>query len=338
MKTEIQALLIVLIFSFISCQNHKKLESSDQSAVLLKAADIALNDIAIEGVFQEANQEANFYAGSEHLLRQIAKSKGKNADLLADRKELLNNYGQTSEVSIDTAAAGYPVKITVVHNSVNANNHGRLVAGTVRIELSGERYAKGSTCKISYINCIVDSTRINGTSTETFSGSNIIDRKMTDSNHVTFTMADGTLIDRAGKNVCQWLNGLDTPKNRNDDMIEVTGSINVKSSAGIYYSRLITKPLINIGDCLHYVEGTVTFSQNNKVISELDYGDGKCDNLAKLTTGVGKRVHWLFEDEVNDLASLKIRNQTVEIDLKGNQPKVNLKGHGNERNNMMARF
>ena len=305
MKTKISAFLVILSLVFFSCQKNDDSLSADQSEALLKSAAITVNDLAVESAAQEANFETDFYAGYEHLLRQLAHFKGKKGNLLAGQGH--NHYveGEVPVVSIDTAAAGYPITITIEYGDGIATNHGRLIAGTVKIEISGEKDTDGSTRKISFTKCVIDSIGIEGTSTETFNGDNTTIRKTTNTSNVTFTLANGTVLERVGNNVREWLKGLDTPTDRTDDMIQTTGSVNVKSSTGDTYVRLITEPLINLGDCHHHVQGIIQYSQNGSLLAELNYGDGTCDNLATMTSG----------------------GETVEIELKGKMPKAKLEGH-----------
>ncbi|MDP3432344.1 MAG: hypothetical protein Q8T04_05190 [Bacteroidota bacterium] len=313
MKTKILALLVISSFAFFSCQKSDESMSTDQSDALLKSATITVNDLAVESVSQEANFETDFYAGYEHLLRQLAHFKGGKGNLLAGHgRNLLagkghNHYvnGEAPLVSIDTAETGYPITITIDYGDGISTNHGRLIAGTVTIEISGEKNSDGSTRKITFADCVIDSIGINGISTETFNGDNTTIRKTTNISNVTFTLADETVIERVGINVREWLKGLDTPTDRTDDMIQTTGSINVVSSTGDNYSRIITEPLINLGNCRHHVQGIVQYSQNSVVIAELNYGDGTCDNLASMTSG----------------------GETIEIELKGKMPKAKLEGH-----------
>jgi hypothetical protein len=84
----------------------------------------------------------------------------------------------------------------------------------------------------------------------------------------------------------------------------------VESSTGDSYERLITEPLIELGDCRHPVEGILQYSQNETVMAELNYGDGTCDNLATLTTG----------------------GETIEIELQGKMPKAKLDDHNKGKN------
>lgn len=305
MKTKISILLLILSLAFFSCQKKNDLTTVDQAVSVLKSATIAVNDVAVESVAQEANYETDFYGEYEHLLRDLAHFKGKKGDLLAGRKDMHYVDGQSPVVSIDTAAAGYPITITIEYGTSTATQHGRVISGTVKIELSGAKNTDGSTQKISYINCTIDSIGINGTSTETFNGDNTTTRKTSNTSNVKFTLADGTVIERIGTDVREWLKGLDTPTDRSDDMIQTTGSIDVKSSTGDSYTRLIKDPLIQIGDCHHPVKGIVQYSKNGSLIAELNYGDGTCDNIAQLTTN----------------------GTTVEIELQGKMPKADLDGN-----------
>ena len=135
-------------------------------------------------------------------------------------------------VSIDNAS-GYPMKITIDYGKSTETQHGMKISGKVLIEISGPKNTDGSTRTISYIDCIIDSIGIAGTSTETFTGDNTTTRKTTMVSDVTFTLADETVISRAGNDVREWLKGLSTPLDRSDDMIQITGTVNVKSSTKI---------------------------------------------------------------------------------------------------------
>jgi hypothetical protein len=304
MKTTIQVLLVFISLAFFSCSKTDVGSITDLTAAQLKSATIAVNDVAVQSVAEEVNYEADFYAEYEHLLRQLAHFKGKKGNLLAGQDH--NHYveGQSPVVSIDTAAAGYPITISIDYGDGVKTTHGRSISGKVTIAISGAKDTDGSTRTITFEKCVIDTIGVDGTSLETFNGDNTTTRKTTATSTVKFTLADGTVLNRVGTHVREWLTGLDTPKERTDDMIQVTGSIKVESSTGDKYSRVITEPLIKLGDCRHHVKGIVAYSQNGAVIATLDYGDGECDNLANLTTG----------------------GTTVEIELKGTMPKAKTEG------------
>lgn len=285
MKTKSTVLAATLFFAFFACQKN---DVTDTSAGLtdlqLKSASIALSDVAVESVSEEASYEAYFYSEYEHMLRHLVRVKGRKGNLLSGRGYFHYEAGMAPVVSIDTADAGYPITITIEYGDSTVTRHGRVISGQVVIEISGAKDTDGSTRKVSFIDCAVDSIGIDGTLSETFNGDNSSTRVLTTTSDVTFTLADGTTITRVGSDVREWLQGLDTTGDRSDDRIQITGILNVTSSTGDTYTREITDPLIRLGDCFHPVQGLVQYSQNSTVLATLDYGTGECDNLASLTT------------------------------------------------------
>lgn len=285
MKTTIKAILVILSVTFFSCQKNDDLSTSltDLTDVQLKSATLAVNDVAVESVAEEANYETYFFGEYEHLLRGLAHMKGNNHNLFASRGNMHYMNGQAPVVSIDTAETGYPIVITIDYGTSTETQHGRVINGKVEIEISGPKNTYGTIRTITYIGCVIDSIGIEGSSTETFSGDNLATRMSTITSDVTYTLPDGTVITRVGEKVREWLQGVDTPMDRTDDMIQITGTMTV-TTPDASYVRYISDPLIRLGDCHHAVQGIVEFSSGDVVLASLDYGDGTCDNFAELTT------------------------------------------------------
>jgi hypothetical protein len=313
MKTKILSLAVIITTGLISCQksNDLGLVSSTEEQIL-KSTEIALNDIKVESVSDESCYEAEFYANAELDLRQNAKNKGRNGKLIDWRKDLRYQMGQCPDVSIDTAEAGYPITITLNYGDSTSLNNGKVLSGTIIIAISGPKFTDGTTRTINYVDFSIDSTGIEGTIVETFSGDNLISKKYAVNGDLTFTLPDGTVIDRISQKTHEWLEGIDTPLKFEDDVIQITGSVNMTSSTGDSYSKEIVEPLLRLGTCPYFVQGIINFTQNGEIISVLDFGNGECDNQATLTTG----------------------GETIDIDLKGKTPKANrsTKNRGNNRN------
>ncbi len=296
MKTTIKALLVITTFAFFACNKTDNITaidptSTDLSVTQLKSASLTVNDVAVESVADQASFETDFYAGYEHLLRQLAHFSGKKGNLLKGHGYFHYAEGQVPVVSIDTAAAGYPITISIDYGTGIKTKQGRMIAGKVTIEINGAKNTDGSSRLVTYTGCVIDTIGIDGTSSETFNGDNLTTRKITAASSVKFTLPGGIVINRIGNNVRDWLTGVGTPDPA-DDKIQITGKIDVTSTltdatgnvTTDTYAREITTPLIRLGDCKHPVSGIVTYSKNSAVIATLDYGDGTCDNLAKLTT------------------------------------------------------
>lgn len=306
MKTQILTFVALATLSLFSCQNFNSLNNAASSAddVVLKSAEIATSDILVESISDELGYEAEFMAESEHLLKELAHVKG-GKHLMDGRHGSPYMDGSSPEITIDTAETGYPVVITIDYGDSTTLKNGRVLAGVVTINISAEKNTDGATRTITYTNCIVDSVAVDGTSTQTFNGDNTTKRTITCASNVTFVLADGTVIDRVGNQVRNWVEGIDTPLEHDDDVIETTGTIEATTSTGNVWTREIIEPLVRIANCRHHVSGIVQFSQNGEVLATLNYGDGTCDKLAVLTAN----------------------GEDVEIELGGNKPEPKLDNH-----------
>ena len=286
MKTKILALLVLISFAFFSCQKNDVSTSTDESTLLLKSGTIAATDVAVQSASLEATYEADFYAGFERILRQLSHVKGKKGNLLSGHGGLHYVQGETPVVTIDTAAAGYPITINIAYGDGIETNHGKLISGTVIIQINGDKNTDGSTREITFDKCAIDTIAINGSSIEKFIGDNTTTRKITNNSDVTFTITDGATLIRKGTETSEWLAGVATPEDRDDDKIVITGSITVENTTdNITYSKTITDGLIKLGDCRNIVDGTVEYAQGAVIFATLDYGDGTCDNVATLAVG-----------------------------------------------------
>ncbi|MFA9388205.1 MAG: hypothetical protein ACERKD_00270 [Prolixibacteraceae bacterium] len=311
MKTQILILITLASMALFSCQDFNGINNSNTGEdLVLKSANIAVSDLSTESVMDEANLEADFFANSEKLLRQLTHFKG-TKNILGGRDGMHYLKDNCPNVSIDTADVSYPIIITLDYGESTVLKNGRTISGIVSIEISAPKGTDGSTRTISYDNCVIDSISIAGTAIEVFNGDNITTRVITRTSDVSFTLADGTVIDRVGTHVREWVAGMDTPMERDDDQIVSTGSTTASSSTGENWERLIIEPLVRLGDCRYNVQGIVQFSSNGVVISTLNFGDGECDNLAILTSD----------------------GEDVEIELTGKKPEAKLDKHKTQEKN-----
>lgn len=298
MKTSILSFIVVLTIAFTSCQNFEGITQSDLTDdYVLKSAQIAVNDMATESVAEEAMYQAEFFAESEKLLRQIAHIKGPKNLLGGDNPRYL--AGECPNVSIDSAETGYPIVITLDYGDGTELNNGRVISGIITIDISAPKGTDGATRTITYTNCVIDGIGVDGVTSQTFNGDNVTSRTISTSSDVTFVMTDGTVIDRVGSHVREWIQGIDTPMEHSDDMIEISGSVDVSSSTGDVWSRVIIEPIIKLGNCQYNVQGVVQISLNDET-SVIDFGTGECDNMATLT----------------------VNGETIEIELGSGMPKA----------------
>jgi len=283
MKTRNLILMSFLMIVFFSCQKDETTTTTDETA--LKSGAIVAGDITVESVLSEANYEAELFSQSERWLRALSKFKHGKKNLFEGKHSNRYADGTFPEVSIDTAAAGYPITILIDYGDSTVLHHGKTISGTVSIEITAAKNTDGAKRIITYNGCKIDSVTITGTEVELFNGDNATTRKNTVTTDVSFVLDNGTKLARKGTAVHDWLEGLATQQEHSDDKIQKTGSVSVSSSDGNEWAKTIKNPLIRLGDCRNYVQGTVEYILNSNVVAVLDYGTGACDTTALLTVG-----------------------------------------------------
>jgi hypothetical protein len=300
MRTKILSISVILAMGLFSCQTNDDADlvsSGDESD--LKSTEIATSDILVESICEEADYEAEFFTYSEKLLREISHLTGRNNGLVDSKKLLHYQSGNGPDVAIDSAETGYPITITLDYGDSTILKNGKVLSGIIKIVISGDKNTDDATRTISYSDFTVDSVGVAGTMTELYTGGNDSTKISSTSGTVVFTLADGSTITRTSEKVREWLSGIDTPLEHDDDMVQVTGKVETSTSAGESFSKVITVPLFRTDNCKDYVQGVVQYFQNGTMIAELNYGDGECDGVATLTTSDG---------------------EIVEIDLSGDKP------------------
>lgn len=283
MKTVNLVLMTIMMIVFFSCQNDETTTTTDES--VLKSGEIVAGDITIESVLSEANYEAELFSQSEKWLRSLSKFKHGKQNLFEGKHSNRYVNGSFPEVSIDTAEAGYPITILIDYGDSTVLHHGKTISGTISVEITAARNTDGAKRIITYNACKVDSVTVTGTETELFNGDNAATRKTTVTTDVNFVLDNGTKLTRKGTSVHEWLEGLATLQEHADDKIQKTGSLSVASSDGNEWEKTIKEPLIRLGDCRNYVQGTVEYLLNSEVVAVLDYGTGTCDTTAVVTIG-----------------------------------------------------
>ena len=303
MRTKILSLSVILAMGLLSCETSdvvSSLSSGEES--VLKSTQIATSDIIVERVCEEADYEAEFFTYSEKLLREISRLTGQHNGLVNTKKLLHYKSGNGPDVAIDTAETGYPITITLDYGDSTELKNGKVLSGIITVEITGDKNTDGAKRVVTYNDFTVDSVSVAGTMTELFTGDNDSTKIISTAGTLVFTLADGSTITRTSEKNREWLSGLDTPLEHDDDVIQVTGKVETTTSAGESFSKTISVALLKNDSCKDYVQGIVQYIQNGTMVAELNYGDGECDGIATLTTSDG---------------------ETVEIDLSGDKPTVN---------------
>jgi len=281
MKTRNFILATIVMVAFFACQK----DDTTNNEVVMKSGEIVAGDINIESALDEANYEAELFSQSGKWLRELSKFHHGKKNLLEGKHCDRYANGAFPAISIDTAEAGYPITILIDYGDGIEMHHGKIISGTVSIEITAEKNTEGAQRIIKYNNCKIDSVTVTGTEVEIFNGDNATTRKTILTSNVNFKLDNGTEFARTGTTTHEWLEGISTQQNHSDDKIQKTGETSIISSTGNKWTKKIVSPLIRLGDCHHYVQGTVDFILNGDTAATLDYGSGDCDNTALLTIG-----------------------------------------------------
>lgn len=268
--------LIILGITLLSCQN-EKIDTGNDKALTEKAAQITLTEVALESAATEVEYEVDFYANAEQTLTNMWRL-GK---LWHWTNKLRYKINQCPDIHIVSEEGGYPKTITLDYGDSTVLRSGKVLRGVITIDISGPRNSAEYNRQVSYQDFGVDSLLINGSSLVTFDKDE--DAFRTIKSDFTFLLANGISINRTSERFWEWINGMDTDQDQNDDVIQVTGFTNAETSEGDVYRKEIVEPLIRLRDCRYIVKGVVEITFNGELISSLDYGDGNCNNIAILT-------------------------------------------------------
>ncbi|MBT3382433.1 MAG: hypothetical protein HN778_12345 [Prolixibacteraceae bacterium] len=268
--------LIILGISLFSCQT-EKIDLGNDEALSEKAAQITLTEVALESAATEIEYEVDFYANAELILTNLWKM-GKHFRWTTN---LRYKFEQCPDIHIESEEGGYPKTITLDYGDSTVLRTGRVLSGVITVEISGPRFSPDYNRMVTYTDFGVDSLLINGNSLVTFDKDEDVFRTIT--SDFSFLLANGMTVDRTSERVWEWIEGMETEEDQNDDVIQITGFSNAETSEGDVYRKEIVEPLIRMRDCHFIVQGIVEITLNGELISSLDYGNGDCNNIAILT-------------------------------------------------------
>lgn len=304
MKRIIGFSIFILAVTLFSCQNDD-VNIPDDGTLSEKSAQISLNEVKMESAATEVEYEVEFYANAEEMLTRWWKM-GKGWQWTNKLRYRMN---QCPDVHIESEEGGYPKKITLDYGEETVLRNGKVLSGVIIIDISAPKKTKDYTRLVTYDNFGIDTLTVVGTSSVTIDKN--IDAFRVFESSLTFTLADGTVVERDSERRWEWVEGMDTQDDQNDDVIEITGFVNASIPAtGDTYEKKIIEPLIRLRDCRYIVKGIVEIWLNGELISSLDYGDGTCNDFAILTKD--------GETHEVDLSKCKMKNKNKNSNQNGN--------------------
>jgi len=287
-------LALAVIGALASCdKNDSIIDDNQLMDVDLKSTveSVVTTEAQLDDVAEAADYEVDLFTSFEATMEAVSVeqtgSSLKSGDTqIQNRIRERYKLGRCPNIQIINENGEWPRTITLDYGDGTELNNGRVISGIIEIVMTGPRYVNGNTRTVTFINFSVDTIGIAGTIVKTF----LIDElKVNIVRDLTFTLPDGTTIDRDAERSRVWVKGINTPFDHSDDVFEITGFVNCEDSDGNVYRREITNRLIRKGGCRFIVAGEVTLSKNGVHFATINYGNGECDNLAMMHTANGKK-------------------------------------------------
>lgn len=285
MKKIIGFSVLILTLGFFACNNEDvPVPTEDLSE---KSAQVAINEVSMEAVAGESEYEVEFFSNLAPILSRWWKF-GKHFQWSSKLRYQMNNCPVVEFTEGEND--GYPKIITLDYGDSTVLHNGTVLSGLIEITITAPRSSQDYERTVQYTAFGVDSITVDGFATIVVDKVDTMFRQYT--SDLTFTLADGTVIDRTSERVWQWIEGMDTPEDQSDDVIVISGkaeAVMTIDGETDTYKKEITTPLKRIGDCRYIVEGVVEITLNGTLISSIDYGDGTCDDVAVVTDSEGNQ-------------------------------------------------
>ena len=274
MKTKELFIGTLIAFSFfISCNSDEKTNDGTTSAIsnaeIITASRI---DASIEDVTNIAEDQFNAQ------LNITAKPGGPIKNFLPSCTTIttvLTNNTWTKTVNFGTEGCTL--------------DNGNVVKGKMVISFSNDFSSSTQTISYTFDGFYHNGKKLQGSksivrtikATDLFATAHPVSTANID---MTVTFDDGSIYTRKGSLVKEMVAGYDTWFNWDDNAFLVTGSGTTTFPNGDTFSAEITTPLEFEASCKKpfAVKGVVSITKNSAV-AVIDYGDGNCDTLVKIT-------------------------------------------------------
>ena len=281
MKTKIvSGIAIVMLSFFISCDSSN--DGNDNNPTLT-AKDIAVNskiDVAIDDVVYIVEDQ---YTAQQSISNRSSTASKSILPTCATFTTVLVDGTWTRTIDFGSAGCTLP--------------NGNVLKGKIIISFSNDFTSKSRTLSYRFVDFYHNGKLLQGNKSITYElkSTELLATEhpvMTFTVDMKITFDDGKVYSRTGTTVKETVEGNETPLNWEDNVFLVTGNSATSLANGDTVTTVITTPLRYITSCkLPFpVSGIVSITKNTSV-GTLDFGDGKCDNLATLTIdGVTKDI------------------------------------------------
>lgn len=265
MKTlKIVTLIALSAIVLFSCKKETQENISSEETA-------AMNETFVEQTFDELQDMADqAYKIQEESLKSF--------------EDDFIRFGDCVAITLDTTMM--PRLLTIDFGEENCLcRDGKYRRGKILITFNGRYRQAGTIIATAFDNYHVNDNHVMGRRTVENMGLN-------DDNFIRYqiqvdgqlNLTDGNVLSWQSNRKRTWIAGYNTPFWR-DDVYLIEGSGMFTNSSGTQVDREIIKPLRRELSCHYPVSGRIEISPVDGSQRILDYGEGECDNLAKLSIG-----------------------------------------------------
>jgi hypothetical protein len=292
MKKLLPGLLIITGIVYFSCSQK---EAGFQNVTLKAPVEqIVARDGNVDNFVEAADYEADLFSMGEGIMtpyytKSAMIGMGNMFPTMFERYlnfRMRYRNGIGPDITLTTTNGKFPKTIVLDYGDSLALANGRVLSGKITIYLSGPDSVAGNTRTVTYDKFSNGYATISGSSSKTRLR-NSTQKVFSISSNLTITFPDSTSMNRTEEKNITWVSGADTRFNPADDVIQITGFIQVTDRQGNQYIKTITSALIKTGECRFITKGIIDFKTSAGKFASLDYGNGDCDNIATLTSASG---------------------------------------------------
>ena len=253
-------LACALVFTF-GCQKDGQIASQASLAIENMEDVVLVNDLMNE-IFEDADLESIFPGGD---------LKSGSIDCRKVTVEPNDRTSWPKTITIDFGSDG-----CLVHDSI-------VKAGKIIITQSTPQRSEAWEKVVRYENYSVNGNKIEGIHTIGFhirSGHPVWTNTLANGK---ITGTNGVITTREANHTRVQMRGIDTPRDRMDDVFHITGNTSGINRNGKTFSSVIKEALVMHTGCRWIRKGVKEIILDGQSPAILDFGTGECDNTATLT-------------------------------------------------------
>jgi hypothetical protein len=228
----------------------------------------------VKDIIDTDTSSATDNAVAEGAFTDVFTDVNDRADSVEDFRSSCPTY--TVVGTLSGTVVGYPKTLTIDYGTGCNGKKGSITA-----VFSGPFKTTGTVVTVTYNNFYDGNYKVNADShTITNSGNNVYNVNVT---NATLVSSEGTIVWNAAKKIV-WSEGSST-KATGDDVFLVSGTRDGTSAKGVKYTVVVEEatPLKVANSCDNIVSGIMTITPYEKKARVIDFGDGTCDDKAKVT-------------------------------------------------------